>query len=1694
MVEFASAIIGPIFECLIVPVKKHLGYLFLSRKHVTDLGDGMKQLEGESVDVENHQDRNNINTLEIPARVPGWLKEVAKIKRDAETISRNEYRCFNMKARYQMGRNAWKTTQEIERLLQERREISWTDAQKPLGRVYTRRASTPAPSSGGIGDDFKSRDTTFKDALKFLQQDQNIQVIALCGMGGVGKTMMMEQLKKVVEDKKMFHWIVKVVIGKEPNPLSIQQAVAENLGDPLIETTKATRADRLQMKFVEILKKAENGILVILDDIWEKVELKDVGLSPLPNGVKLLLTSRYEDICKSVAIESNLDLIILKVNVLEEIEAHKLLCQITGISKVYDPELYQIGGEIVKKCSCLPLAIKLIAATLTSEEKSIWKDRLRCLKKHDLDPSVHEIIKISYDYLKEEEDKEIFLLCGLFPEDANIPIEDLTRYAWGLKLLNGVSTVEDGRNRIKACVRNLKKANLLIDSDYFGCVKMHDLVLAFVLATVSKGDHVSIINHGDMSKWSGVDLSESCKRISLTCRGMCEFPKGFKCQSISLLKLMHGDDSFEFPQGFYENTKNLKVIAYEEMQYPPLPKSLQCSTNLRTLCLHECSFMFDCSSIGDLLNLEVLSFANCGIRELPSTIGKLKKLKLLDLTGCIDLHIDDGVLKNLVKLEELYMKVASTLQKSKLDKKAIRFTDANVDELVWCSKNLIALEIEFQAPLKNMSFTKLERFKICLGCYLREYEDQNKYLFGNTLRLVISSCPDLETLVDGENSGVEVIKFEALKFLSLRGLPKLKSFCNAVDVIELPQLRDLKLKGLAKFTSIYPINKLATTCMSGDPSERQSLFKEKVMIPRLEKLDIDDMENLIEIWPSSEEVDVCMLREIRVMGCDSLVNLFPSNPMSLLHYLQEVTVEDCDSLEVLFNIDFGCVGKIEEVSSCLRTILVCGLRKLREVVRVKGANNSSLIIGGFETLERLKIERCKRFRNVFTPTTTNIDMRALSLLEIDCRKSWRGEINVTSNEEISEVGDAVVFSSKVIHTFHHIRTLHIRHHKRAEGVFEIETPSNREIATTLHNTQRSLLLPYLTDLELSYMECMSHVWRCNWNKFLIPQKQQPEGSSSFHNLANISLHGCNSIKYLFSPLMAKLLSNLKHISISYCDVIEEVVSNRDDEDEVRVVSTSANTSNGFFPHLHKLYLSNLPKLMRVGGGGGSNAIFSNTTTNTSIHHQFKLSQVNDVAWSLCQYFRKIRIHDCQALPYVIPSCVLGQMQKLEKLKIEDCESLAEVFETQGFKINGTSGGTDHNTLVIPTRKNINASQLSTLKKLVIKGCDLLKHVLTCSTLESITQLEKLRIISCKALEVIVKEDNEEQTTISSKVVVFPRIKFIQLRDLPNLTGFFLGKNEFEWPLLDNVMIDACPQMTVFTSGLSITPKLNYIHTEFGKYSLECGLNFPVMGSTLHEIPCSSLDNTNSCATTSEGTRWSFHNLIEIDASENNDVKTIIPSNELSQLQKLEKIRLYDCDLVVNVFEALEGTSSSESQSVVEIPKLTEVDLDCLDRLEYIWKNNPWMVLKFPNLTKLCIRGCESLRHVFGSSMVGSLLQLQEIHISYCKNMEVIVKEEEEERDGKVNEIITMLPQLKSLILIKLPSLKGCYLGNEALSWPSLDTLEIKCCPSIEVFTKAHSATPELQVIDTSFGRCELVKEEGLNSFIINTKQQQGLQF
>nr|KAJ0223614.1 hypothetical protein LSAT_V11C200052270 [Lactuca sativa] len=277
--------------------------------------------------------------------------------------------------------------------------------------------------------------------------------------------------------------------------------------------------------------------------------------------------------------------------------------------------------------------------------------------------------------------------------------------------------------------------------------------------------------------------------------------------------------------------------------------------------------------------------------------------------------------------------------------------------------------------------------------------------------------------------------------------------------------------------------------------------------------------------------------------------------------------------------------------------------------------------------------------------------------------------------------------------------------------------------------------------------------------------------------------------------MAELLSNLQKVKIEYCDGIEEVVSKKDDEDEEMTTSTSTHTSTPLFPHLDSLILNQLKNLKCIGGGGAkdeSNEIsFNNTTTTTTFHDQFKL----------------------------LPQTAAGQMQKFQVLRVVVCDGMKEVFETQlGTRNNKNNrSGCDE---AIP-RVNNNVIMLPNVKLLKIEWCGRLEHISTFSALESLRQLEELKIKDCEAMKVIVKKEEEDASSSSSskKVVVVPRLKSIELVNLRELEGFFFGMNEFEFPSLDNVTIMNCPQMRVFAPGGSTSPNLKYIHIELVIYTL-----------------------------------------------------------------------------------------------------------------------------------------------------------------------------------------------------------------------------------------------------------------------------------
>jgi disease resistance protein RPS2 len=396
-------------------------------------------------------------------------------------------------------------------------------------------------------------------------------------------------------------------------------------------------------------------MLIILDDVWEFIDLKEIGI---PFGVdhggcKILLTTRRQGVCSSMVCQQR-----VLLSPLPEKEAWDLFRINAGL-RDGSSTLNKVAREVARECHGLPTALVTVGRALREEPAVTWRRVSKQLKNSQF-PDLEQIeeknpyacLKLSYDYLKSKETKLCFRLCCLFPEDYNIPIEDLTRYAVGYGLHQVGEPIEDAREQVHVAIKDLKACCLLVGTETKEHVKMHDLVHAVAIRIAST-------EYGFMAK-AGIGLKErpfhdksfeGCTTISLMGNKLAELPEGLVCPQLKVL-LLELDDDLNVPERFFEGMKEIEVLSLVggclSLQ------SLELSTKLQSLVLMECECK-DLISLRKLQRLKILGLMWClSIEELPDEIGELKELRLLDVTGCEGLRrIPVNLIERFKKLEEL---------------------------------------------------------------------------------------------------------------------------------------------------------------------------------------------------------------------------------------------------------------------------------------------------------------------------------------------------------------------------------------------------------------------------------------------------------------------------------------------------------------------------------------------------------------------------------------------------------------------------------------------------------------------------------------------------------------------------------------------------------------------------------------------------------------------------------------------------------------------------------------------------------------------------------------------------------------------------------------------------------------------------------------------------------------------------------
>ncbi|KAD7478956.1 hypothetical protein E3N88_02092 [Mikania micrantha] len=1523
-ISFITLVVG----YFMAPVKKHLGFFVSSTKYVTDMKEKMTQLSLTEQDIRHKWEEAIARNHEVSHHVLPWLEEVKKMNQKTQSIPTDGIEFFNMAKRHKVGKQSYNILEEIQDLETRGSMIVFTNKQKPLAEVVSN--PTRPSTSGTQNNDFESRDLTRKAALKSLQSinNQSHKMIALCGMGGVGKTTMMEHIKKDVEDSKMFDRVVKVVLGENVETIALQRAIAKyNDLEDLKEDTEDARADRLRRKFEGVSQQGQK-VLVILDDLWKVFDLKDVGLSPLPNGFKLLFTSRDRRICTNMGVRNES---IFDVGFLNYEEAKTLFFRVVGISDGDDPSLKRIGEDIVKRCGGLPFAIVTIAKSLTDNIQEAWKKALWRLEEDDLkdlEGITHRIFEMSYENLKDDNDRAIFLLSGLFPDDFDIRIEDLLRYGWGLDFFKDAKTLSMARGDTKISVNDLLRANLLTKSDKVGCVMMHDLVRAFVLNKVSDVKQASFMNYHDDNNSDRY----SCKRILLKCTNMTEFPVGFTSYpNLSMLMLMDGNEHLKFPQDIYKRMEKLEVVSYENMYVPSSLLTFQHSiTKLRTLSLRSCWFINDdISLIGSLSNLETLTLVDCRISRLPRVIGKLKRMKLLDLTGCVDLLIDDGFFENLAGLEELYMKPYHD--------SPIRFTKVNYEELEILSHCLFALEVEFfenKVKPKNMSFKNLERFKISIGCHLAE-------------------------LKDGQ---------------------EMESFCD--NVIELPEMVELILGGLPKFTSIYP--------HFHNTSEMQSLLNKKVAIPRLEKLYVSRMENLKHIWPREtvdENINASMLRFITVEECKNLRNLFPLNPLPLLEHLRMMSVVKMIRLKYLFSplmvkyltnlkslFIYVCAG-IEEIISSRDDAADANEEE----------NVASFLFPQLNVLELSCLSCLRSFDDAGDTIHHQSQLSGEALINA-CRLSlckYPKTISVNRCDAIS-----VLIPWYAVGKMKRLEELKIKYCETITKVFDEGSESGTTLTTPtllLKTTNHVLHVPQLSNLKhvkIRKCDLLSHVFtfstleslkqlkflsviNCNAIQETVKQEIHETTSSKddhvvvFPRLTALQLEELPNLKGFF--LGKNNLVQLKDLHISGCEKIEVTVKEQE-ESEAKMT---------MLPRLKSLKLYNLESFkgfcldltecvdLLIDDGLFENLVGLKELYMRPYYSPIKFTKVNCEELEIlshCLFALEVELFGNKVKPKNISFKNLERFKisigcKLEVLKDGQGNALAKTIQLVGecnelsqCKISEIFNKTEGFHLQVNEMNQLediltqHQEPFSNLTVLHVSKCANLTCLFTVDVASGLKKLERLKISDCPVMRTLVAVEYGMEG-----VVRLQKLNFMSLTGLPELESFC--DNVIELPEMVELILGDLPKF------ISIYP---HVHNTSEMQSL---LNKKVAIPRLEKLYVSRMENLKYIwprETVDENINASMLRFISVKECKN--LRNLFPLNPLPLLKHLEELVVKECHSIEVLFN-MELESNNNYKS-----KLRSIEVRKLGSLKELWRMiNVGHVLNKSDVQIKCFNGVESIK-------------------------------------------------------------------------------------------------------------------------------------
>ncbi|RHN38951.1 putative P-loop containing nucleoside triphosphate hydrolase, leucine-rich repeat domain, L [Medicago truncatula] len=483
-------------------------------------------------------------------------------------------------------------------------------------------------SSFVLESDIIGRDDDKNDIVSMLRQsheNQRVSVVAIVGIGGLGKTALSQLVYNDGEVTNYFEKCMWVCVSDNFDVKTIVKNMLESL-------TKEPINDTLSLENLQnMLRENLTGkkYLLVLDDIWNESFGKWAQLRTYlmygAKGSKVVVTTRSKIVAErmGVSVSYNLNGLTLE-------KSWSLLTNIITYgdeTKAVNQTLETIGKKIAEKCSGVPLAIRTLGGLLQGKnEEREWIDVLQgdFWKLCEDEESIMPVLKLSYQNLSPQL-RQCFAYCSLYTKDWKIEKDELIQ----LWMAQGYLECSDEKQRMEDIgnqfVTILLMKSFFQDAEiYHGDIrsfKMHDLSMKVA------GNDCCYLD-SETKRLVGSPMHIMLKRDAI---GFLESLSSNKMRTLILLT------------DFSEKLNEKELLVISKFKYLRVLKLMRCSlsnlcdsieklNHLRYLNLQECEVVGSLStSISNLVCLQTLLLHRCKVEFSTIDISKLISLRYFDI-------------------------------------------------------------------------------------------------------------------------------------------------------------------------------------------------------------------------------------------------------------------------------------------------------------------------------------------------------------------------------------------------------------------------------------------------------------------------------------------------------------------------------------------------------------------------------------------------------------------------------------------------------------------------------------------------------------------------------------------------------------------------------------------------------------------------------------------------------------------------------------------------------------------------------------------------------------------------------------------------------------------------------------------------------------------------------------------------------